>query len=246
MKNAKILITGASRGIGQAIALKLSQEGFSLVLHARQDESLIETISQLKEGIAYETITADLADPNQVKGFLSALKKAHKDLYGIVSNAGITSDKPIAYQPEKEIDLLLQVNLKVPILLGKYAMKHFMKTKKGFFVNISSVVGEIGNAFQSVYGASKAGITALSKSWAKEIGQLVPDHEVRFLTVSPGFIETDMTDQLTPAIKSLYKKSIPSNRFGHPGEVANLIAFLLSEQSPYINGSEIKINGGIA
>ncbi|MEO1259516.1 MAG: SDR family NAD(P)-dependent oxidoreductase [Bacteroidota bacterium] len=245
MKNNKILVTGASRGIGQAIAIRLARSGYSLVLHARKAENLENTIQMLPTSTPYNILIADFSEPEAVKEFIRTLKKTHKDLFGIISNAGIALDKPIAYQPEKDIDLMLQINLRTPVLLGKYAMKHFIKTKKGVFINIASCIGEMGNAFQSVYAATKAGLVALSKSWAKEIGQLAPEHQVRFLSVSPGFVETDMTRGLNAEIQSKYLESIPANRFGNTAEVANLIAFLMSEDSPYINGSDIKINGGI-
>ena len=245
MKSKKILVTGASRGIGQAIAIQLAKEGYSLLLHARTKEHLTETIQKINDDTTTHIITADFLKIEEVKAFLTILKKEHKDLFGIVSNAGITFDKPIAYQPEKEIDSILQVNLKVPILLGKLAMKLFLKNKTGVFIHMASVVGEMGNAFQSIYASTKAGVVALSKSWAREISTLEPDHKARFLSVSPGFIQTNMTDKLDKNIQAHYKSTIPSKRFGTPQEVAHLISFLISDQSPYINGSEVKINGGI-
>lgn len=241
----KVLITGASRGIGKATALQLAQDGYFLILHASQLENLTDVISRLPEDISYETLTADFSDEIAVKAFIGTIKKHHKDLYGIVSNAGITLDKPLAYQPESDIDTMLQVNLKTPILLAKAAMKMFGRSQSGVFIAVSSCVGEMGNAFQSVYAASKAGNVALCKSLAKECGALHESHSIRFLSVSPGFIETDMVQSLSDEIKEKYVRDIPANRTGKVEEVAKTMSFLLSDAASYINGSEIKVNGGM-
>ncbi|MEN0002747.1 MAG: SDR family oxidoreductase [Bacteroidota bacterium] len=241
----KILVTGASRGIGQAIAVELAQAGYSLLLHASVKENLYQTIEQLPAKAEYQALAADFSRPDAVGHFIQQLKKEHKDLYGIVSNAGIALDKPLSYQPEREIDLLLQVNLKVPILLGKLALKLFLKNREGVCINIASCIGQMGNAYQSVYAATKAGLVALSKSWAKEMGQLLPQHRVRFLSVAPGLIETDMTTNLDEQVLANYQSQIPANRFGQAQDVAQLIAFLISDRATYINGSTISINGGL-
>lgn len=241
----KVLITGASRGIGKAIALKL-QHSYSLVLHASNENSLAELKSQLQVPEKHQVACADFSDTAQVKEFCTQLKSRHgADLYAVVNNAGITLDKSLLFQPEGDIDTLLQVNLKTPILISKTAFKIFHTARSGVIINLGSCVGESGNAFQSVYAATKAGLTAFSKSLAREAGALNPQHNIRILSVSPGFIETDMTDKLPEADKVKYQTNIPSRRLGQPQDVAELIAFLLSDAASYINGSEIKINGGI-
>lgn len=242
----KILVTGANRGIGRSICLALDQKGYSLILHSRKQSDLKSLLEDCIHPELHSTVTADFSDDAALKSMIKEIKSQHKDdLYGIVNNAGIALDKPIAYQPEQEVDMMLKVNLKAPILIGKMAMKLFLTKKEGVIINIASCIGESGNAFQSVYAATKAGLVALSKSWAKEAGELIEEHKVRVLCVSPGFIKTDMTDQLSQGIQDEYKKNIPARKFGSPQDIANAICFLMSEEASYINGTEIKINGGI-
>lgn len=239
MTNKKILITGASRGLGLAISKKLCSQ-YQLVLHASSPESFTETLpnSQL--------MFADFSDPEQITNFCKQLKKEHGDsLYGIINNAGITFDNSIIFQSEKVIDTMLNVNLKAPIMICKMAMKIFSLNKEGVIINISSIVGQTGNAFQSVYAATKAGLVALSKSLAQEAAALNEEHRIRVLSISPGFIETDMTGKLPEAEKEKYLKMIPSKRFGKVEDVADMISFLLSEQAFYVNGTNVHINGGL-
>ncbi|MFA5244154.1 MAG: SDR family oxidoreductase [Pedobacter sp.] len=239
MSEKKILITGASRGLGLAISNILSKE-YTLILHATREESFSHVDPK------HHLLCADLSDPAQLNKFCKRLKKEHGDsLYGVINNAGVTFDKPIIYQPENEIDRLLQVNLKAPIMICKAVMKQFLLNKHGVIINISSCVGETGNAFQAVYSATKAGLAALSKSLAREVSALNEEHNIRILSVSPGFIETDMTHKIPDNYKQEYLKAIPANRFGKVDEVAEVVAFLLSEKASYINGTNININGGI-
>ncbi|WP_214228913.1 SDR family oxidoreductase [Pedobacter sp. B4-66] len=240
MTNKKILITGASRGLGLAISQKLSSQ-YHLILHASSPDSFtsIPPNSQI--------LCADLSNPEQVTGFCKQLKKEHGDsLYGIINNAGVTFDNSLIFQPEKAIDAMLNVNLRAPIMICKTAMKIFSLSKQGVIINISSIVGETGNAFQAVYAATKAGLVALSKSLAQEAASLNEEHKIRVLSISPGFIETDMTNTIPEKEKEKYLKMIPSKRFGSAEEIADLVSFLLSEQSAYINGTNIHINGGLA
>lgn len=239
MTDKKILITGASRGLGLAISKKLSTE-YQLILHASRVGSFTEVIPNS------QILCADFSDPEQLDNFCKQLKKEHGDsLYAIINNAGVTFDNSLIYQPEKSIDVMLNVNLKAPIMICKTAMKIFSLSKRGVIINISSVVAETGNAFQSVYAATKAGLVALSKSLAQEAAALNEDHHIRVLSVSPGFIETDMTNNLPEIQKEKYLKMIPSKRFGKVEDVAEMIAYLLSDQASYINGTNIHINGGL-
>lgn len=237
MPGKKILITGASRGLGLAIAQKLSAD-YSLILHASKPESFTTEIPNS------EILCADLSDVNQVNDFCKKLKK-HGDLYGVINNAGVTYDKPINFQPEKEIEAMINVNLKAPILICKTAMKIFGLNQQGIIINISSVVGETGNAFQSVYAATKAGLVAFSRSLAQEAGATNSEHAIRVLSVSPGFIVTDMTDAIPDSYKDKYLSMIPAKRFGTVNDVAETIAFLVSDKASYINGTNIHINGGL-
>ena len=237
MSQKKILITGASRGLGLAIAQKLSAD-YSLIVHASKPESFVTEIPNS------EILCADLSDINHVNDFCKKLKK-HGDLYGVINNAGVTYDKPINFQPEREIETMINVNLKAPILICKTAMKIFGLNQRGVIINISSVVGETGNAFQSVYAATKAGLVAFSRSLAQEAGAANQEHAIRVLSVSPGFIITDMTDAIPEAYKDKYLNMIPAKRFGNVNDVADTIAFLVSDKASYINGTNIHINGGL-
>ncbi|MBI1223488.1 MAG: SDR family oxidoreductase [Bacteroidetes bacterium] len=246
MMSYKVLITGASRGIGRAIALQLAKNGqYRLLLHASSASSLKELIGLLPVETEYEILPFNFANEEEVSQLIRHLKQTHKDLYAIVSNAGITRDKGLAFQPLKEIDELIQVNLKVPIQLAKAAMKIFPKNDRGVFIALSSCVAETGSAFQSVYTATKAANVSLCKSLAREAGVLHTDKLIRFISVAPGFIQTDMTNKLSEEIQQKYLRQIPSGRFGKTEEVAHAIEFLLSENASYINGSEFKINGGL-
>jgi len=239
MTKKKILITGASRGLGLAIAKKLSAD-YTLILHASSKDSFTETIPDS------EVLCADFSDSDQVANFCKQLKKLHGDsLYGVINNAGVTFDKPLNYQPDKEIDAMLNVNLRAPIMICKTAMKIFGLNQSGVIINISSVVGETGNAFQSVYAATKAGLASLSRSLAQEAAALNQEHTIRVLSVSPGFIQTDMTDSIPETIKDKYLNMIPAKRFGKVDDIAEAVAFLISDKASYINGTNIHINGGL-
>jgi 3-oxoacyl-[acyl-carrier protein] reductase len=239
MSKKKILITGASRGLGLAISKKLSAD-YTLILHASKAESFtsVEPGSHI--------LCADFSDPDQINTFCKQLKKEHGDtLYGVINNAGLSFDKPLTFQPEREIEAMINVNLKAPIMICKTVMKIFGLKQEGVIINMGSLVGETGNAFQSVYAATKAGIAALSRSLAQEAAALNQEHKIRVLSVSPGFIETDMTDAIPTAFKEKYLSMIPAKRFGTVEDVADTIAFLISDKASYINGTNIHINGGI-
>jgi 3-oxoacyl-[acyl-carrier protein] reductase len=239
MPEKKILITGASRGLGFAISKALSAE-YTLILHATRKESFTNVDPK------HHLLCADLSDPNELNDFCKRLKKEHGDtLYGVINNAGVTFDKSLIYQPENEIDKMLHVNLKAPIMISKAVLKLFLLNKQGVIINVSSCVGETGNAFQAVYSATKAGLAALSKSLAREVSALSEEHAIRILSIAPGFIETEMTDSVPEKFRQEYLKAIPANRFGNVNEVAEVVAFLISDKASYINGTNININGGI-
>ena len=239
MDKKKVLITGASKGIGLAIANKLSSD-YSLILHASKKESF----TSITPGSS--VLCADFSDHDQLTDFCRRLKKEHGDsLYAVINNAGVTFDKPLNFQPEREIDAMLSINLRAPILICKTAMKIFALNNSGVIINISSVVGETGNAYQAVYSATKGGLAALSKSLAQEAAALNSDHNIRVLSLSPGFIETEMTASMPVAAKEKYLSMIPSGRFGQAEDVAETVAFLLSDKASYINGTNIHINGGL-
>ncbi|MES2872480.1 MAG: SDR family oxidoreductase [Bacteroidota bacterium] len=239
MNKPKVLITGASKGLGLAIARKLDTD-YCLILHASKDEN----ITELREGNF--VLAADLSNPDELNKFCRSLKSEHgEDLYAVINNAGVSIDKALAFQPERDIDKMITVNLKAPIMISKTAIKIFGLKNKGVILNVSSCVAETGNAFQSVYAATKAGLIAFSKSMAKETGELYQDHQIRVLSISPGFIQTSMTDEIPESYREKYLKMIPSQRFGKAEEVAETVAFLLSDKASYINGSNIDVNGGL-
>lgn len=222
-----------------AIAQKLAPD-FPLVLHASKPESFTTIIP------GADILCADFSDAAQITEFCKQLKKQHGDeLYGVINNAGLTFDKPLTFQPEREIEAMISVNLKAPIMICKTVMKIFGLNQTGVIINISSVVGESGNAFQSVYAATKAGLVALSRSLAQEAAAISQEHTIRVLSVSPGFIETDMTDAIPDNFKQKYLGMIPAKRFGKVADVAETIAFLVSDKASYINGTNIHINGGL-
>jgi 3-oxoacyl-[acyl-carrier protein] reductase len=235
----KVLITGASNGLGLAMAKRLNKD-YCLILHASKDEN----ITYLGDGNF--VLSADLSDEQQLKDFCKRLKSEHaEDLYAVINNAGLSFDKPILFQSENDIDTMIAVNLKAPIMISKTAMKIFNVKGRGTIINMSSCVAETGNAFQAVYTATKAGLIAFSKSLAKEAGVVNPDHLIRVLSVAPGLIETAMTKRIPEKELQKYLEFVPAHRLGNPDEVAYLIEFLISEKAAYINGSSIDINGGM-
>ena len=225
--------------MGLAMAKRLDTE-YCLILHASKDEN----IKELRDGNF--VLAADLSNADELKEFCKRLKSEHgEDLFAVINNAGVSIDKPLVFQPERDIDTMIMVNLKAPIMISKTVIKIFGLKNKGVIINVSSCVAETGNAFQSIYAATKAGLIAFSKSMAKEAGALYQNHQIRILSISPGFIETPMTDAVPDSEKEKYLKMIPAQRFGKAEEIAETVAFLLSDKASYINGSNIEVNGGL-
>jgi 3-oxoacyl-[acyl-carrier protein] reductase len=237
------LVTGAARGIGRAIALALARPGLTIYLN---DVALGEEAAQTQKdvaakGAAAKLIEFNVADFGQVQGGVDAIVKESGRLDLLVNNAGITRDNLILRMKEDEWDAVLAVNLKGAYNCIRAVSKTMVKQRFGRIINISSVVGVMGNAGQANYVASKAGLIGLTKTVARELGS----RNITVNAVAPGFIQTEMTESLPEKVKAEMMAQIPLGRFGTPLEVAQAVVFLASEAATYITGQVIHINGGM-
>jgi len=243
LKNKIVFVTGASRGIGKTMAEALCAQGATLVFNTRgSEEQKLELQKHFASfgGQAFG-LQFDVTDYTKAKEQLDQLTKEIGPISGLVNNAGISKDQLLMRVKEEDIDQVLNVNLKSAIMLSSILSRSFLKAEHVSIVNVSSVVGLMGNAAQTVYAASKAGLIGLTKSLAKELAS----RQVRCNAICPGFIETDMTLALDQKVKESYLTEIPLGRFGKTQDVANLTCFLLSNASSYITGEVIKIDGGL-
>ncbi|MDR1451837.1 MAG: 3-oxoacyl-ACP reductase FabG [Helicobacteraceae bacterium] len=240
-KNA--LVTGASRGIGKAIAQTLAAYGLKTWINYRSGAKEADELKAAieSEGGKAAVIGFDATDEAAFTDGIKTIVDCDGELSYLVNNAGVTSDKLAIRMKTEEFMRVIDANLKSCFIGCREALKTMSKARFGAVVNIASIVGETGNAGQSNYAASKGGMIALTKSFAKESA----GRSVRFNAVAPGFIATNMTNSLTPEIKESYFKAIPLGRFGESAEVADAVAFLLSDHASYITGETLKINGGL-
>lgn len=240
-KNA--IVTGGTKGIGKAIALKLSSLGANIVLNYRVDSDLVrETVRELESiGVKAMAVSADVSKLSEVENMFEIAYKELGSVDILVNNAGITKDTLIMRMSEKDFDSVIEINLKGTFNCTKAATKYMMKQRSGKIVNITSVVGLIGNAGQANYAASKAGIIGLTKSAARELAP----RNINVNAVAPGFIMTGMTDSLPDKIKNEYMDKIPLKRYGTSEDVADVVSFLCSEESRYITGQVINVDGGM-
>lgn len=237
------LITGATRGIGRQIALTLGKNGYDVVVNYRSENQDLKDTMELfeKENIKFYTVQGDVSSFEESERFVKeAIEKAGK-IDVLVNNAGITKDTLIARMKKEDFESVIDVNLVGTFNVTKNVISHMIKNRKGRIINISSVVGVSGNAGQTNYSASKAGIIGFTKSLAKEVGS----RNILVNAVAPGFIETNMTDALKEDIKQEIEKAIPLKRIGKPEDVANVVKFLASEEASYITGQVINIDGGM-
>lgn len=243
-ENRVALVTGAARGIGKAIATKLAAEGANIVIFdVFPAESAEQTVNDLKaagaKAVSY--YRTDITDSAAVEVNVKAAIEEMGKIDILVNNAGITKDKLLIQMSEDEFSAVLNVNLKGTFIMIKSLIRHMMKNKYGKIVNISSVVGLMGNPGQANYSASKAGVVALTKTVAKEYAA----KGICCNAVAPGFIDTGMTAVLTDAAKEAMLSQVPQKRVGTPEDVAKAVAFLASAESDYITGEVIKVTGGM-
>ncbi len=236
------VVTGAARGIGQAIAKELASNGANLVLCDLQADWLAET-TELAEGLGAKVkcLSVDVSNGDDVAKAVKEAADAFGSIDILINNAGITKDGLMVRMSEEDWDAVLSVNLKGTFLFTKAVSRPMMKQRAGAIVNIASIIGLIGNAGQCNYAASKAGVIALTKSTAKELAA----RNIRVNAVAPGFIESKMTEVLPEDVKQKMLDQIPMKRFGEPGDVARTVLFLVTEASSYMTGQVLTVSGGM-
>ena len=239
LKGKNIIVTGASGGIGNSIVKKLSEAGANILASGTRIEKLKELKNKFDE---IKILSFDISKSDKIEEFI---ENATKDLGGsldcIINNAGVTRDNLAIRMSLEEWQRVIDVNLTSTFLMSKFAIKKMLKNKSGKIVNITSVVGHTGNLGQANYTASKAGIIAMSKSLAIEYAK----KDININCISPGFIKTAMTDKIDDKFKEVILSKIPSSRLGEPDDIANAVLFLSSNQSNYINGETLHVNGGM-
>ena len=239
LKNKNIIVTGASGGIGNSIVEKLNDNGANILATGTKQEKLDELKKRFNK---IKILKFDISKTDQIEEFIeNATKELGGNLDCIVNNAGITKDNLAIRMSVDEWNSVINVNLTSTFLLSKFAIKKMLKNKNGKIINITSIVGHTGNVGQTNYTASKAGIIAMSKSLSIEYAK----KNINVNCISPGFIETKMTDKLDDKFKEAIISKIPSSKLGKPEDVANAVVFLASSLSDYINGETLHVNGGM-
>ena len=239
LENKNIIVTGASGGIGNSIIKKLNEAGANILASGTRIEKLEELKKNFKN---IKILKFDISQSDKIEEFIeNATNELGGSLDGIINNAGITQDNLAIRMSLDEWQKVININLTSTFLMSKFAIKKMLKNKSGKIVNITSVVGHTGNLGQANYTASKAGIVAMSKSLAIEYAK----KNININCISPGFIKTAMTDKIDEKFKEVIVSKIPSARLGEPDDIANAVLFLSSNQSDYINGETIHVNGGM-
>ena len=238
------IVTGSSRGIGKEVAVQLACFGAKVVLCGTNETLLKAVQEELQEQFNADCfyVVVDVSDSKQVAVLIDNTLQKYGCIDILVNNAGITSDTLLLRMSELDWDRVIDINLKGVFLCTKAVLKPMMKARKGRIINVSSVVGLIGNPGQANYAASKSGIIGFTKSVAREVAS----RQITVNVVAPGYIKTDMTNVLSDKVVEEACKSIPQSRLGEPKDIANLILFLTSEQSSYITGQVINVDGGLA
>jgi len=237
------LVTGASRGIGRAIALDLARNGAHVVVnYAGNVEKANEVVNEIKElGQESFAIKADVSNQEEVTNMIKEVLNRFNQLDILVNNAGVTKDNLIMRMKESEWDDVININLKGVFNCTKAVTRQMMKQRQGRIINVASIVGVSGNAGQANYVAAKAGVIGLTKTTAKELAS----RNITVNAIAPGFITTDMTDKLEGNVKEEMLRQIPLARFGEPEDIAHVVTFLASEKSGYMTGQTLHIDGGM-
>ncbi|MGE5679059.1 MAG: 3-oxoacyl-[acyl-carrier-protein] reductase [Pseudomonadota bacterium] len=243
LKGKTAVVTGGSRGIGRAVALQLAEAGANVVVnYTSNSEAALAVVGEIeKKGVRGMAVKADVSKSDEVENLVNEVLNTYGSIDILINNAGITRDNLIIRMTEQDFDDVINTNLKGAFICTKAISKVMIKQKSGKIINVSSVVGIIGNAGQSNYAAAKAGIIGFTKSMAKELAK----RGINVNAVAPGFIETDMTSGLSDKVKEEFAKNIPLMRAGKPEDIAKAVLFLASEYSDYITGQVINIDGGM-
>lgn len=238
-----VLVTGGSRGIGKEVTLKYAENGYNIVINYVSSNTDVEELKKEFEQKGAEALIlkADVTNTQEVENVVNKAIEKFGTIDVLVNNAGITKDNLLMRMTEEEFDKVININLKGTYVVTKAVIKYMMKKRCGSIINLSSVVGVAGNAGQCNYSASKAGIIGFTKSLAKELSS----RNIRVNAVAPGFIQTDMTSVLSDSVKENINSQIPLKRMGSPREVANVIYFLGNDDSSYITGQVINVDGGM-
>ena len=243
LKNKNAIVTGASRGIGRAIAIEFANQGANVVInYSGNEKAANEVVEILKEkGVKSFAIKANVSDEKDVKKMMKETLKEFGSIDILVNNAGITRDGLLMRMKEADFDDVIDINLKGTFLCIKSVTRQMMKQRSGRIINVASIVGVSGNAGQANYVASKAGVIGLTKSVAQELAS----RNILVNAVAPGFIETDMTDELNDDQKKAVLNQIPLEKLGSPSDVARVVRFLASDDAAYLTGQTIHVDGGM-
>ena len=240
--NGKIaIVTGASQGIGETIAVEMAKSGANVFCLARNKNALDSTINKIiSNGDKASAYSCDISDNEQFNNIVTDIFKEYGSLDILVNNAGITNDTLLMRMSDDQWDSVLNINLKGSFTCTRSVIKYMMKKKSGRIINITSIIGLTGNAGQANYAASKAGLIGMTKSIAKEVAS----RGITANCVAPGWIETAMTDQLSDEVKNKFLSQIPTGKIGYPRDIANTVIFLASKEAEYITGQTITVDGG--
>jgi 3-oxoacyl-[acyl-carrier protein] reductase len=243
LKNKVAIVTGGAKGIGKAISLKLASLGCKVVINYQSSEQAAQDVVNIIKANGGEALAlqCDVSHFEATKAFVDEIIKTYGQIDVLVNNAGITKDGLVMRMSEQDFDAVIQTNLKGTWNLSKHASRHMMKKRSGKIINIASVVGITGNAGQSNYCASKAGVIGLTKALAKEFAS----RNICVNAVAPGFIQTDMTDVLSDEVVQSIQANIALGRLGEAEDVANAVSFLASDLANYITGQVLNVCGGL-